>query len=87
MIAFAFNRMDLEVSLLAIDPLKRELNFRFAPSPEGKFSKDSRLTQELKFFTGIESGKSEVTFEKNRIPDAVTGSITLHDYRSWKVLA
>jgi hypothetical protein len=75
------NRIDVAISLLGVDPIKGELNLRFAPSPEGKFAKDGRLTQDLKFFTGIESGKSEVTLEKNRIPETVNGSISLYGGR------
>jgi len=75
------NRMNVDVNLLAVDPLKGELSLRFAPIPEGKFAKDGRLVEDLKFFTGIESGKSEVTLEKKRIPDAVTGSISLFNGR------
>ena len=71
------NRIDVVVSLLGVDPIKSEINLRFAPTPEGTFAKDNRLTKELKFFTGIESGKSEVTLEKNRIPDTVTGSLSI----------
>ncbi|PZV19499.1 MAG: DUF4436 domain-containing protein [Pseudanabaena sp.] len=71
------NRIDVEVSLLGVDPIKSEMNLRFVPIPQGTFAKDARLTRELRFFTGIESGKAEVTLEKNRIPDAVTGSLTL----------
>ena len=72
------NRMDVVVSLLGVDPIKSEINLRFAPTPEGTFAKDVvRLSKELKFFTGIESGKSEVTLEKNRIPDTVTGSLSI----------
>jgi hypothetical protein len=71
------NRMDVSVNLLGVDPIKSEINLRFAPQPEGTFAKDERLTKELKFFTGIESGKAEVTLEKNRIPDAVTGSLSI----------
>ena len=77
----AVNRIDVAVSLLGIDPIKGELNLRFAPSPEGKFAKDSRLTQDLKFFTGIESGKSEITLEKNRISETVSGAISLYGGR------
>ncbi len=77
----AANRIDLAISLLGVDPIKGELNLRFAPSPEGKFAKDGRLTQDLKFFTGIESGKSEVTLEKNRIPETVNGSVSLYGGR------
>jgi hypothetical protein len=71
------NRMDVAVSLLGVDPIKSEINLRFAPSPEGTYLKDARLTKDLKFFTGIESGKAEVTLEKNRIPDTVTGSLSI----------
>lgn len=71
------NRIDVGVSLLGVDPIKGELNLRFAVKPEGTYVKDERLTKDLKFFTGIESGKSEVTLEKNRIPDSVTGSISI----------
>ena len=71
------NRIDVVVSLLGVDPIKSEIHLRFAPTPEGTFAKDNRLTKELKFFTGIESGKSEVTLEKNRIPDTVTGSLSI----------
>lgn len=70
------NRMEIAVTLLGVDPIKGELNLRFAPSPKGTYAKDERLTKDLKLFTGIESGKAEVTLEKNRIPDAVTGSIS-----------
>ena len=75
------DRMNVDISLLGIDPIKGEINLRFAPSPEGKFAKDGRLTQELKMFTGIESGKSEITLENNRIPEIVNGSISLYDGR------
>jgi hypothetical protein len=71
------NRIDVAVSLLGVDPIKGELNLRFAVKPEGTYAKDERLTKDLKFFTGIESGKAEVTLEKNRIPDSVTGSISI----------
>jgi hypothetical protein len=71
------NRMEIAVTLLGVDPIKGELNLRFAPSPKGAYAKDERLTKELKLFTGIESGKAEVTLEKNRIPDAVSGAISL----------
>ena len=73
----AANRMDVAVSLLGVDPIKGEINLRFAPKPEGTYAKDDRLTKELKFFTGIESGKAEVTLDNNRIPDAVTGSLSI----------
>jgi hypothetical protein len=72
------NRIEVAVSLLGVDPIKGEINLRFAPNPEGTYAKDNRLAKELKFFTGIESGKSEVTLEKNRIPDAVTGSLSIN---------
>ncbi len=75
------NRMDVAVNLLGVDPIKGEINLRFAPKPEGTYAKDERLTKELKFFTGIESGKSEVTLEKNRIPDSVTGSLSIFNGR------
>ncbi|ELS34674.1 MULTISPECIES: DUF4436 family protein [Pseudanabaena] len=72
------NRLDVDVSLLAIDPIKGELTLRFAPKPEGTYStKEFYLTKDLKFFTGIESGKSEVTLEKNHIIDSVTGTISI----------
>ncbi len=71
------NRMDVVVNLLGVDPIKGEINLRFAPKPEGTYAKDERLTKELKFFTGIESGKAEVTLDKNRIPDTVTGSLSM----------
>jgi hypothetical protein len=71
------NRIEVAVSLLGVDPIKGEVNLRFAPSPEGTYARDNRLTKDLKFFTGIESGKAEVTLEKNRIPDAVTGSLSI----------
>ncbi len=71
------NRMEIAVTLLGVDPNKAELTLRFAPNPKGTYAKDERLTKELKLFTGIESGKSEVTLEKNRIPDNVTGTISL----------
>ncbi|MBK8395068.1 MAG: DUF4436 family protein [Leptospiraceae bacterium] len=77
----AVDRMDVAVSLLGIDPIKGEVSLRFAPSPEGKFGKDGRLTQDLKFYTHIENGKSEVTLEKSRIPETVTGTISLYDGR------
>ena len=73
----ALNRIDVDVKLLGVDPIKSEINLRFAPKPEGTYAKDERLTKELKFFTGIESGKTEVTLEKNRIPDSVTGSLSI----------
>jgi hypothetical protein len=72
------NRIEVAVSLLGVDPIKGDINLRFAPNPEGTYAKDNRLAKELKFFTGIESGKSEVTLEKNRIPDAVTGSLSIN---------
>jgi len=75
------NRIEVAVSLLGVDPIKGEINLRFAPNPEGTYAKDNRLAKELKFFTGIESGKSEVTLEKNRIPDAVTGSLSITNGR------
>ena len=75
------NRMDVAVNLLGVDPIKGEINLRFAPKPEGTYAKDNRLTKELKFFTGIESGKSEVTLDKNRIPDSVTGSLSMFNGR------
>lgn len=75
------NRMEIAVALLGVDPIKGELNLRFAPTPKGTYAKDDRLTKELKLFTGIESGKAEVTLEKNRIPDPVTGVISLVDGR------
>jgi hypothetical protein len=75
------NRIEVTVSLLGVDPIKGEINLRFAPNPEGTYAKDNRLAKELKFFTGIESGKSEVTLEKNRIPDAVTGSLSITNGR------
>lgn len=72
------NRMEVTVTLLGVDPVKGELNFRFASLPEGTYAaKEERLSKDLKFFTGIESGKAEVTLEKNRIPDPVTGTISL----------
>lgn len=71
------NRMDVFISLLGVDPVKGEMNLRFAPKAEGIYGKDERLTKDLKFFTGIESGKAEVTLEKNRIPDTVTGSFSI----------
>jgi len=71
------NRIEVAVSLLGVDPIKGDINLRFAPNPEGTYAKDNRLAKELKFFTGIESGKSEVTLEKNRIPDTVTGSLSI----------
>lgn len=71
------NRIEVAVTLLGVDPIKSELNLRFAPSPEGTYAKDGRLTKELKFFTGIETGKAEVTLDKNRIPDTVTGIISI----------
>jgi hypothetical protein len=72
------NRMEVAVTLLGVDPIKGELNFRFVSIPEGTYAaKEGRLAKELKFFTGIESGKAEVTLEKNRIPDPVTGSISI----------
>ena len=71
------NRIDVSVNLLGVDPIKSEIHLRFAPSPEGTYAKDARLAKDLKFFTGIESGKSEVTLEKNRIPDSVTGSLSI----------
>ena len=71
------NRIDVSVNLLGVDPIKSEIHLRFAPRPEGTYAKDDRLTKELKFFTGIESGKAEVTLEKNRIPDSVTGSLSI----------
>ncbi|PZO41690.1 MAG: DUF4436 domain-containing protein [Pseudanabaena frigida] len=71
------NRINVAVSLLGVDPIKSEINLRFVPIPEGTYVKDARLTKELKFFTGIESGKAEATLEKNRIPDAVTGSLSI----------
>jgi len=71
------NRIEVTVSLLGVDPIKGDINLRFAPNPEGTYAKDNRLAKELKFFTGIESGKSEVTLEKNRIPDTVTGSLSI----------
>jgi hypothetical protein len=71
------NRIDVDVKLLGVDPIKSEINLRFAPKPEGTYAKDERLTKELKFFTGSESGKPEVTLEKNRIPDSVTGSLSI----------
>jgi hypothetical protein len=49
----------------------------FAPKPEGTYAKDDRLSKELKFFTGIESGKAEVTLDKNRIPETVTGAVSV----------
>jgi hypothetical protein len=70
------NRMEVDINLLSIDPIKGELGFRFDATPEGKFSKDARLAEDLRFFTGID-GKSEVTLAKGRIPDAVSGSISL----------
>jgi hypothetical protein len=75
------NRMEVSVILLGVDPIKGELNLRFAPTPKGNYAKDERLTKDLKFFTGIESGKAEVTLEKNRIPDPVTGLISLANGR------
>ena len=75
------NRMDVAVNLLGVDPIKGEINLRFAAKPEGTYAKDNRLTKELKFFTGIESGKSEVTLYKNRIPDSVTGSLSMFNGR------
>lgn len=75
------NRIDVAVTLLGVDPLKSEINLRFASKPEGIYAKDDRLTKDLKFFTGIESGKSEVTLEKNRIPDSVTGSVSMSSGR------
>ncbi len=75
------NRMDVAVNLLGVDPIKGEINLRFAPKPEGTYAKDDRLTKELKFFTGIESGKAEVTLEKNRIPDTVAGSLSIFNGR------
>ena len=72
------NRIEVVVSLLGVDPIKGEVNLRFIPSPEGTYAKDNRLIKDLKFFTGIESGKAEVTLENNRIPDAVTGSLSLN---------
>lgn len=75
------NRMDVAVNLLGVDPIKGEINLRFAPKPEGTYAKDDRLTKELKFFTGIESGKAEVTLDKNRIPDSVTGSLSIFNGR------
>ncbi len=72
------DRIDVSVNLLGVDPIKSELNLRFAAKPEGTYVKNDRLTKELKFFTGIESGKSEVTLEKNRLPDSVTGSISIN---------
>lgn len=71
------NRMDVAISLLGVDPVKGEINLRFAPKPEGTYAKDDRLSKELKFFTGIESGKAEVTLDKNRIPDTVTGAVSV----------
>lgn len=71
------NRMDVFVNLLGVDPVKGEMNIRFSAKPEGTYDKNERLTKDLKFFTGIESGKSEVTLENNRIPETVTGSISL----------
>lgn len=71
------NRLDVEISLLGVDPIKSDINLRFVPIPQGSYAKDARLTKDLKFFTGIESGKAEVTLEKNRIPDAVTGSLSI----------
>jgi hypothetical protein len=71
------NRVEVAVTLLGVDPIKSELNLRFAPIPEGTYAKDGRITKDLKFFTGIESGKAEVTLEKNRLPDAVTGAISI----------
>jgi hypothetical protein len=71
------NRMDVAISLLGVDPVKGEINLRFAPKPEGTYAKDDRLSKELKFFTGIESGKAEVTLDKNRIPETVTGAVSV----------
>jgi len=71
------DRIEVSVNLLGVDPIKSEINLRFAAKPEGTYVKDDRLTKELKFFTGIESGKSEVTLEKNRMPDSVTGSLSI----------
>ena len=71
------NRMDVSVSLLGVEPLKSEINLRFAPTPEGTYAKADHLTKDLQFFTGIESGKAEVTLQKDRIPDSVTGSISI----------
>jgi hypothetical protein len=72
------NRIEVAVNLLGVDPIKGEVNLRFTPSPEGTYAKDNRLTKDLKFFTGIESGKAEVILENNRVPDAVTGSLSLN---------
>jgi hypothetical protein len=71
------NRINVAVTMIGVDPIKSEINLRFAPIPEGTYVKDARLTKDLKFFTGIESGKAEVTLENNRIPDAVTGSLSI----------
>jgi hypothetical protein len=75
------NRMDIAVRLLGVDPLKSEINLRFAPTPEGTYAKGDHLTKDLQFFTGIESGKAEVTLQKDRIPDSVTGSISMSSGR------
>lgn len=72
------DRMDVAVNLLGVDPIKGEISLRFSANPEGKYGKDGRLTQELKFYTSIESGKSEVILEKNRMPEAVNGTISLY---------
>ena len=77
----AANRIDVAVSLLGIDPIKGELNLRFDPTPVGKFEKDGRLAEDLKFFTGIESGKAEVTLEKGRIPEVINGTTSLYGGR------
>jgi hypothetical protein len=71
------NRIDVAVNLLGVNPIKGEINLRFTATPEGTYSKDDRLTKELKFFTGIENGKSEVTLEKNRLPESITGPISI----------
>ncbi len=77
----AANRIDVDVSLLGVDPIKSEINLRFAPKPEGTYAKGDHLTKDLQFFTGIESGKAEVTLAKDRIPDSVTGSISISQGR------
>lgn len=71
------NRMDVIVNMTGVDPIKGEVSLRFDVTPMGKFAKDGRLAEDVKFFTGIESGKAEVTLEKNRIPETVNGSVSL----------
>ncbi len=74
------NFVDINVQLLAFDPIKGDASARITFVPQGSLEgEDGTLTQDIKFFVNSANGKQEIDFNKGKRMTPVEAVIPIYE--------